>query len=138
MPKTTKTRCTICLENVRNRVKLPCKHKFCYKCIKENQKYNNKCPNCRETYYKYRHKKKTKSVDMSEDFKNYIATLTTNYITDIYYRYSIDIMYLKNISNKFRIIETTINILLDSNSISDRNVLEEIKEHMDYINSINI
>lgn len=137
MPKTQKSRCTICLGRVKNRVKLPCKHKFCHDCIIKNQKYSHKCPNCRQMYSHFSHKKKKVYLPISEEFKNYVATLVSRYITDVFYRYTIDALYLNNFTNKLNIIETTINILLKSDELSPIDILDDIKNHINYIKSIN-
>ncbi|XP_039621512.1 tripartite motif-containing protein 16-like [Polypterus senegalus] len=44
--------CSICLENLRDPVSIPCGHNFCMKCITEcwDQMGVCRCPQCRETY----------------------------------------------------------------------------------------
>lgn len=42
--------CSICMERIKNKYTISCKHSFCYKCIKKWEKTNNTCPNCREPF----------------------------------------------------------------------------------------
>ncbi len=135
MPKTSKARCTICLGKIKDKVKLPCKHKFCYACITENQKYSNRCPNCRAAYKKYRHKKKTKRVLLNDDLI-FAASQTSRYISDIHYRFRVDMRYLRNISSIFLLIKATVEILATSNEDSDVDVFHEIQNHMTHIQTI--
>ena len=39
--------CSICLNIFKLPIVLICGHTFCKKCILEQKKYNNKCPECR-------------------------------------------------------------------------------------------
>lgn len=127
------------MEPVKNRAKLPCKHKFCYDCIKQNQEYNNKCPNCRQKYYKYKHKKKTKYVDLTKNIKDCIYTMTYRYIVNSSYRLYIDCMYHIGGIHKLRflIIKDTIQMLLSFEDCREREFLQLIFDSMINIVRIN-
>ena len=38
--------CSICLSTIKKAQMTTCGHSFCQKCIKQNLKYNQNCPNC--------------------------------------------------------------------------------------------
>lgn len=139
MPKRKKPTCSICLDEVKSRARLPCKHVFCHKCILENQKYSNKCPNCRQQYTTYRHRKKTKHVPLSNDMKEYIASLTSRYVTDPLFRSMTNIMYRHGhpiYRIKFLIIRDTIRYLMTTDC-SEQAYLHYLSHRMDEIQRIN-
>ena len=41
--------CCICLEKINLPITIPCKHKFCYLCLKRSYQHNSACPLCRST-----------------------------------------------------------------------------------------
>ena len=45
--------CCICLEKINLPITLPCKHKFCYLCLKRAYSHNYTCPLCRATIPEY-------------------------------------------------------------------------------------
>jgi hypothetical protein len=140
MPKSSRTICSICLEPVKSRAKLPCKHKFCYECIKKNQQYNNRCPNCRQSYIKYRHKKKTKYTDLSNEMKDTISIMTSRYIMSPTYRIVVDLLYQNGSRfsrSRFLLIRDTLKILLSSEVCMERDLLNHLHDHMNNIVSIN-
>ena len=140
MPKTSKTICSICLEPVKNRAKLPCKHKFCYDCITKNQKYNNKCPNCRKSYIKFRHKKQTKHVELSDEMKELISTMTSRYIVSPIYRIIVNLLFENGSrmgKSRFFIIRDTIQMLLSSSECMEREFLTDLLDRMNNIVRIN-
>lgn len=127
------------MEPVKNRAKLPCKHKFCYDCIKKNQEYSNKCPNCRQKYVKYKHKRKTKYVDISRNMREAISTMTSRYIVNSSYRMYIDCMYHLGDTHQLRflIIKDTIQMLLSFEDCTEREFLQLIFDRMNNIVRIN-
>jgi predicted amidophosphoribosyltransferase len=42
------THCTICLDDFEQATMVPCNHVFCFACITEWSRINNKCPMCRK------------------------------------------------------------------------------------------
>lgn len=42
--------CAICLEDIYLELELPCKHKFCFMCIKQNIEISSTCPMCRKKF----------------------------------------------------------------------------------------
>lgn len=135
------TKCTICLSKVKDKAKLPCKHVFCHKCIKENQKFSNKCPNCRQVYVSYRHRRKTKNVAMTKSMKDFVSDITCMYLTDIRYRVLLDIGYMQGMEiamRRFNLIKLTIQLLLNSEECNTRCFLLAVLENMNNVSSINM
>ena len=46
-PSTSQEDCCICLEPISLKLVLPCKHPFCYLCLKTNYQRSSHCPLCR-------------------------------------------------------------------------------------------
>ena len=54
LKKKVKDNCGICLEKINNNTRLPCKHEYCYDCIKRWTEMNKRtCPLCRSSFDKY-------------------------------------------------------------------------------------
>ena len=47
-----KENCCICIDEVKNRGKISCDHKFCFECIANWSKVTNSCPICKKTFKK--------------------------------------------------------------------------------------
>lgn len=59
--KKTKTKscdCSICMDEVKDKATLPCKHSFCKGCIVKWSETSTTCPNCREPFTFIKHGRK--------------------------------------------------------------------------------